>query len=490
MLSRTSSGALLGALLAFVVAGHPLAAASQGEQGLESRLALETGKDPRDGSRISRGTHTVFEDRMSQAGRQLHLDVVILRARARHPRADPVFVLAGGPGVNAVGMVDGHRNSWMRSDRDLVFVSQRGTGGDHSLRFRSHGNDDSLQGDLEPLFDPEACRAALKELSKRADLTQYSTPIAMDDLNEVREALGYEKINLYGGSYASRAILIYLRRHPETVRCAILMGIAPLAFKNPLYHAWSAQQGLETIFQEVEENPRYRRAFPRLRQRFDELLAQLEREPARVTVTHPETGRPEEVTLTRCAFAEGLRTLMYYNEGNRKVPRLLLAAHDGNLAPFAEASLSVNRRLRNIISFGMLLSVTAAEDVARIEEEEIVRLTKGTFLGDGRVRRQMAVCEFWPKSDLPEGFGDPVRCDVPMLVISGTHDPVTPPAFGEEVARHCKNALHLALPGTHGISHPALTKVMQEFLEEASTKHLDLRPLSEVQLPAFELPQR
>ncbi|MFH0946087.1 MAG: alpha/beta fold hydrolase [Planctomycetota bacterium] len=485
MLFRNRCGALLGAVIALVTLGLPLAVPAQ--EG-PSRLALETGRDPKDGSRISRGTYSVFEDRESQSGRMLHLGVVILHARSSHPQPDPVFLLAGGPGVDAVSMADGNRDSWMRQERDLVFVSQRGTGGNHSLRFLLREDDGKLQGYLDPIFDEKACRAALLELEKKADLTKYSTPIAMDDLNEVREALGYEKINLSGGSYGSRAALIYLRRHPETVRCAIVMGIAPLKFKNPLYHAWSAQHGLERIFEEVEADPEYRRAFPNLRKKFDQLLARLEEQPARVTVSHPETGKPEEVTLTRAAFAEGLRTLMYYNRGNRQVPLLLQAAYDGDLAPFAEASLAINRNLRNIISFGMLLSVTAAEDVARLEEEEIVRLTEGTFLGDDRVRQQMAICAFWPKSDLPEGFGDPVRSDVPMLIISGTHDPVTPPMFGDEVAEHCKNALHLALPGTHGISHPALTKVMQEFLEEGSAGHLDLKPLKEVKLPRFELP--
>lgn len=488
MPARNRCKTLFGILVALVVVGFPLTAPAQEAQDSRQRLSLETGRDPRDGGQVSRGTFRVHEDRARQTGRVLNLEVLILHARAKKPQPDPVFMLAGGPGVNAVSMANGNRESWMRRERDLVFVSQRGTGGDHDLRFRSHGNDQSLQGFLDPIFDEKACRSALAELSQRADLTKYSTPIAMDDLNDVRAALGYEKINLWGGSYGTRAALIYLRRHPETVRTAILMGVAPLKFKNPLYHAWSAQLGLEKIFDEVEGDPQYRRAFPRLRKRFYELLAQLEKQPARVTISHPETGEPAEVTLTREAFAEGLRTLMYYDGGNRKVPRLLRAAYEGDLAPFAEAGLAINRNLRNIIAFGMLLSVTAAEDVARIEEEEIVRLTKNTFLGDNRVRRQMAVCAFWPKSDLPKRFGEPVRSDVPMLIISGTHDPVTPPIFGDEVAEHCKNARHLVLPGTHGISHPALARVMQEFLDEGSVKRLDLKPLEGVKLPRFELP--
>ena len=458
------------------------------DEDLSSRLSLETVVES-DGSRISRGSFTVFEDRVAGAGRTLDLEIVVLHARADVPRPDPMFLLAGGPGVNAAANASGRRGDPLRHERDLVFVSQRGTGGNHSLRFRLPGNDENLQGYLEPIFDVPAFEAAVAELSERADLTKYSTPIAMDDLDEVRRALGYEKINLSGGSYGTRAALVYLRRHGENVRCAILNGVAPLMFKNPLYHAWSAQQGLERIFEEIDADKVRSGVYARLRARFARTLERLEEKPARVIIEHPATGRPTEVTLTRAAFVEGLRTLMYYDGTNRQVPRLLRAAALGDLAPFAEAAVNRNRGIRNILSFGMLMSVTSAEDVARIAEHEIAPLTDGTFLGDARVRQQMAVASFWPKSELPSGFGEPVRSSVPTLILSGTHDPVTPPDMGAEVAKNFSRGLHLVLPGTHGVGGPALRRVILEFLDEASVDDLQLEPLKEMRMQRIALPR-
>ena len=356
------------------------------------------------------------------------------------------------------------------------------------LDCRLPGTDDNLQGYLDPIFDLESCRASLAELGRRADLTQYSTPIAADDLNEVRQALGYDEINVSGGSYGTRASLIYIRRHPETVRTAILNGVAPLVFTNPLYHATFAQRALDLLFEEVENDPKYREAYPKLREEFAEIMERLERKPAEVTVAHPTTRELVPVKLTRAAFAEALRVLMYSMQTARQVPLLIQRAHRGDYRPFAERGMMSNRGLRRMLAFGMLLSVTAAEDVARIDPESIPELTEHTFLGDGRVRQQMAVCAFWPRSRLSEDFGEPVCSDVPTLILSGTIDPVTPPEMGDEVHRHFPNSVHLVVPAAHGVGGGRIQQITKNFLEAGSVEGLDTSGLEDLRLPPLQLP--
>lgn len=150
------------------------------------------------------GRHRVWEDRLAQSGRQLDLDVVVLRAIGPEPRSDPIFLVAGGPGEAATLLSRRYSDSWMRRDRDLVLVDQRGTNGDHRLACQEPVERD-LQSYLGPLFEKEPFRACRARLEQRAELTKYGTPTAMDDLDEVRAALGYERINLIGGSYGSRA---------------------------------------------------------------------------------------------------------------------------------------------------------------------------------------------------------------------------------------------------------------------------------------------
>jgi pimeloyl-ACP methyl ester carboxylesterase len=454
------------------------------------RLRLEEQLESSTGTRVLAGTLKVFENRASREGRMIDLSIVVLPATGPDRSPDPVFMLAGGPGQAATSWVRGQAKSWMREKRDIVLVDQRGTGRSNPLQVRLPGNDSNLQDYLEPIIQPAVFEAALEELEKKADLTLYSTPIAMDDLDEVRAALGYKKINLIGGSYGTRAALVYLRRHPGTVRCAILNGVAPIAFKNPLFHAAAAQEGLERIFEEIDGSPDYRRAFPDLRKKFEALLRRLENEPVEVVISHPATKEGVSVRLTRAAFAEALRVMMYYLDTNRRVPGLILKAHEGDFEPFAQAAVESNRRIRSILSFGMLMCVTGSEDIPRIDPDSIETLTKGTFLGDDRVRNQMAVAAIWPRGDVPAGYGEPVRSDVPVLLLSGTHDPVTPPRFGAAAAEHLSNSLHLVVPGAHGVGGGVIERIKRDFLARGSVEGLDTSGIEAMRLPSFELPEK
>jgi len=245
--SRSSiSAAVLLALLVGALGANPSAA--QDSAAAHPRLKLEEHTDPTTGTTILHGTFGVFENRARGEGRTIELHVMVLKATGHDPEHDPIFWLHGGPGAAATNNASGFARSWMREKRDIVLVDQRGTGRSNPLQVGLPGSDDNLQGYLDPVFQPEPFRAALKELSQIADLTQYTTLVAMDDLDEVRAALGYDTINLTGGSYGTRAALVYMRRHPETVRTVILNGVAPIAFKNPLFHAAAAQEGLERVF--------------------------------------------------------------------------------------------------------------------------------------------------------------------------------------------------------------------------------------------------
>ncbi len=452
------------------------------------RLKLTTEYDSKEDAFVSKGSYQVFENRQAGSGRMLELKIMILHAVDSQPEPDPIFILRGGPGVPAVDTYAGLLFPWMRQKRDVVLVNQRGTGGTNELQCKLPGNDDNIQGYLEPFFDTEVFRRELEELKKKADLRMYSTFNAMDDLNEIREALGYEKINLVGYSYGTRAALIYIKLHPGTVRSATLNGVAPTAFINPLYHAPAGQEAIEGLFAECAADPKCNGAFPDLPGKLATILQRLEAEPAEATVKHPVTGKPEKVKLSREAFATSLRFMMYSIPGNRQVPRLIQQAYEGDFSPFAQVAMESGRGLRMMIRFGQLLCVTCAEDVAQITPDEVERVTAGTFLGDVRVRGQMEICEFWPKSILPPGFSDPVTSDVPVLLLSGTQDPVTPPRWAEEAARHLSHSLHVIVPGPHGVGGACINSIMQEFLDKGSVDGIDTSCTADEKLPPFALP--
>ena len=115
----------------------------------------------------------------------------------------------------------------------------------------------------------------------------------------------------------------------------------------------------------------------------------------------------------------------------------------GDFQPFARGAMLQEPSLRRILAFGMHLSVTCAEDVPFIAEAEIEPAIAGTYLRGYRVRQQIAACREWPRGDIPAGFHQPVTSDVPVLLVSGPYDPVTPPPFAEQVAAHLSHATHV-----------------------------------------------
>ena len=160
------------------------------------------------------GTFEVYEDREAASGRKIPLKIVVLPALGNEPKPDPLFFLAGGPGGGAADMASGIKPAFARiqSERDIVLVDQRGTGDSNPLKCEL--DEDSLEelskADEMPLDELRACLEGYD-----ADAKLYTTSIAMDDLDDVRQFLGYGAINVYGGSYGTRAALVYLRRHEE-----------------------------------------------------------------------------------------------------------------------------------------------------------------------------------------------------------------------------------------------------------------------------------
>jgi len=430
------------------------------------------------------GTYSVPEDRAHPEGRQIPLNVVVLPSRAAKPAPDPLFVVSyGGPGTTNSESAPNAWNLWWRDARDVVLVDLRGTSGPSRLDCDTPG-----ASDLDNLFPPEAMRRCREALSKKADLTQYTTASSVDDLDEVRAAMGYDQINLWGGSWGTRAELIYLRRHPQHLRSAILEGVAPTMMKNPLTHAKAAQRALDLLFDDCAAQPSCKAAFPDVRREFADLMKRLHERPAEVTLKDPATGADAKVQLTWQRFAEALRVYTYSLPRQRDVPRLIHRAASGDLLPFAEAAAQSNRGLRGALRFGNLLSITCTEDLSRILPGEIERESKDTYLGDSRVREQLAACEDWPRGPLEPTYGDPVVSAVPVFLLSGTQDPVTPPSFGAETAKTLSRSVHVVAPGTHVPAGPCIDSMEKAFLEKADPRAVDQRCVKKMTLPPLPAP--
>ena len=453
------------------------------------RLELEQVEHEASGSPLVQGYFTVPEDRATGEGREIQIGMILLPARAEAPKADPVWFLHGGPGAGATVFFKREVKGWLRQDRDVILVDQRGTGSSNGLRVRQPGSDKDLQTYFESYFEPERYAAALPKILERADPRQYTTPNAVDDFDDLRAALGYDQVNLRGGSYGTRSGLIWMRRHPESIRTATLQGVQSISFLNPLPHARMAQRSLDLIFDEVEADPIYAAAFPGLRARFWETLGRFDEGPIEVEVTHPKSGEVQTISFSKNAFAEAVRLQLYTVPTNRRLPLLLNQAHAGDYRALAQASLAMSRNVRGVIAWGTLISVTGSEDAPRMDRSTIEAECAGTFLGTTRIDEQLAIIDMWPCGEVAEDFGAPITVDVPTLLWSGTHDPSTAPQWAEETHRSLPNSVHVVIPSGHGVYGPEVQRVDAAFLDTASIEGLELSEVEALELPPLVLPE-
>jgi pimeloyl-ACP methyl ester carboxylesterase len=432
------------------------------------------------------GTLSVWENRATKSGRKISLNIVVIPARS----PDPIVFLEGGPGEPATldAPYLAEELAGLRHERDILLVDQRGTGRSNLLNCPQGGSDDDLQGYLHDLFPLEALRACVKKLD--ADLTLYSSDPAADDLDEVRAYLGYERLNLIGGSYGTRAAQVYMRRHPEHVRSVILNGYVTMDARMPFYIARQSQVALDKLFDECADDPACRHAFPDPRGELKAILARFDQGPVHGTLPHPKTGKPVALTLSRSSFTTALRSMQYAPGLAIRLPLYIHHAFQGDWTPFLRHALGYFKDPDWAI--GMYLSVTCPEDTARIDPTAIAEATAGTYLGDDRIRQQRAACSFWPAAKLPASFWEPVRSVAPVLLLSGWLDPATPPEWSSEASRTFPNSTRVLLRdsshSSYGLSHPeCLSRITEDFITNGTGIGLDTRCIQDMKRPPFAL---
>jgi pimeloyl-ACP methyl ester carboxylesterase len=385
-------------------------------------------------------------------GVKIDIHYVVVPAMARNKQPDAVLMLAGGPGQSAIKLAPRvlSRLSRLHNRRDLVFIDQRGTGQSAPLNCP----DDSQLPITEQLDSAaqlrrlDACRAALEKLpyGKDGGLRFFTTSIAMQDLDAVREALGVPQWNLVGGSYGTRAALEYLRQFPTKVRRTLIDGVAPPDMALPASFSTDGQAALDKL---IAANAKTQ---PQLRADWQQLLASLPRE---VTVAHPLTGQPERFTVTRELLLRAVRAPLYQPSLAAALPAAIhAAAADGNFTGLFGLGNAFGSNPSLRLAMGMHYSVICAEDMPRLADSQDAPGADFQAL-DARMYGQ--VCKTWPRGDVPADFYTIPPAPSPVLVMSGGADPVTPTRHGERVARalaagHPERVQHLVVPEAgHGV---------------------------------------
>jgi pimeloyl-ACP methyl ester carboxylesterase len=410
----------------------------------------------------------VPENRSKADGRSIRLFAAVLPANTLSPKPDPLLILAGGPGQSATSLATfASRLVEVRRTRDVVLVDQRGTGRSSPLECAAFKPDDDTQDALETDPVPKARACAAELAAKGVDAAQYTTAAWVADLEAMRAGLGYERWNLWGGSYGSRAALEYLRRHPDRVRALVLDGVAPPDFRISLGVWASREQALDALIDACAASESCRAGHPAIRDTLVRIRDDLGPRGREFQVVNPRTGTIETVTVNFDAVLAGIHPLTYAPELAAALPEMLDRAVRGDWAPLFAAAQTMMSGLAEQMNVALHYSVTCAEDTPRITEADRKRLD--TIRSRSLATKVVAVCDVWPRGSQPPDAIEPVRSDVPALLLSGGLDPVTPPRYGEQVAKTLTNSRHVVAAGYgHIVSpHACGPRLVAAFVERA-----------------------
>lgn len=432
-----------------------------------------------EGESINCGYVTVPLRHAEPDGETIRVAVAVFPARTDAPAA-PLFLLQGGPGGSALEdfteiISDLPFGQQILADRDVVLIEQRGT-------LYSQPNlicdeyETLIRENIETVMEPEegvalslaAMRECHDRLSAEFDLSAFNSSESAADVNMVRAALGYETIHLYGVSYGSQLAQYYAREFDETLETLILDAVVPISEGFVDQVAINAQSAFDRFFQTCADHPSCSTMFPDLEDVFYSTVAALNEAPDSFSAGD-DLENPQnfyDVVLTGDGLMGYMFSSLYVTDF---LPLLPFIIED-----VAEGDYEILSILSTIFDFDFSLSIGLYYSVVC---SELDALGYDGMLSDGLnefVQRVFVeydtigdICDFWDVASVDASAVAPLVTDVPVLLMSGEFDPITPPSFADVVAENLPNGINLTFnAGGHGMFlSPCGLEVMVDFME-------------------------
>ncbi|MGL4516008.1 MAG: alpha/beta hydrolase [Shewanella sp.] len=421
--------------------------------------------------RLQCGFVTVPENPNQPDGKQISVHYVVLPAVKNDNHEEALLAIAGGPGQSAIDNAASFNAmlNKVRQQRDILLIDQRGTGrsnllncdvGEQSLLAINDDNIDSLA-------EAQKCRDQLAG----SDVSQYGSLNAVKDFEAVRAHLGYKKLHLYGISYGTRMAQLYMRLYPEHLATVTLDGIVPMQ-QGVLEIGAAIERGFDLLFKDCQQTAACHAQFPELKAEFDQVVAKLTEGPITEQVHDPVTGEKTLLTMTRAKFYGAIRMALYQTNVRALIPHGIHQAAKGNYQPLLGLYALTTDGAG--MAMGMHASVVCGEDIHRITPA-LREQAKTSYVGKTMLESLEASCSVWKVPPVDASFSEPIKSDIPTLLLSGEIDPATPPSWGELAMEKLSNAKHFIAPyATHGVAYQSCANhLVAELVRTGSVKDLD-----------------
>lgn len=384
--------------------------------------------------------------------------------------------------------------SSVNEKRDLIFIDQRGMGSSHPLE--CHFEEEEIMRlslEEQERRTRELIKECLDELD--ADPIFYTQDLANQDIHEIVQGLGYTQVNAFGASWGTRSALLYAHQFPDQVRTLVLDGNLPLNNIAPTHSAEDADRALRRLFEDCAADSDCQKAYPDLEADYRQVVTNLGPEGTRIDFDNPSTGEAENILLTPQGFGDALRAILYSPDLSRLLPLIIHRASRGEYRPFLGVSATMTASTGDTLTLGATFTIFCSEELARrsdgtesdgTEEEEESEVEE-PLLGNQMLQSLESACEIWPKAPLPAIYREDVRSEAPALLLSGDLDPITPPHWGDEMAKVLPNSLHLLAPGTgHNVSpFGCAADLIDQFIDQGDLEGIDGSCLQELARPSF-----
>jgi pimeloyl-ACP methyl ester carboxylesterase len=413
-------------------------------------------------------------DPSGEAPGEIELRVAVVPALNLTPESDPLVPIAGGPGQGSVQFYSSYRWAFedVRRNRDILLIDQRGTG--ESATMDCDFDDDMVEGEYSIELTLEYTQRCLDELPY--DPRFFTTSVAVTDIEAVRAALGYPSLNLYGVSYGTRVAQHYARRYPDSTRTVVIDGVVPPQISLGPEIATESQKAIDKILARCAADESCNETFPGLAEDFSRVVRDLKEVAVEISVPHPSTGRPETVLFGSGEFAAAIRLLAYHPNSMALIPLLIHEAGEGNLVPLGSQYLMTMIAMTDALSLGMHNAVMCTEDVPFYDPSTIdYDSVASSYMGMFQLDALEAICSIWPAGTIDENFKEPLASDLPVLLLSGDADPITPPRYADLAAVDLENATHLiGKDQGHGqIGVGCTSGLVADFIDTADPTQLD-----------------